>query len=206
MDMFEAASFHLKRFAQSAKGSEWNILATNMSARMFFLDFVVYPPLVLLCLYLAFAQWNPVQWLQSTVLVVAGLVLWTLIEYLVHRFAFHHLPFLKPIHMAHHDDPRGLNGTPTVATLAVFLLLVYWPASGLVSRALAAAWTAGLMAGYLAYVTVHYVVHNHGSGGSSHLRRLIRMHAVHHHETSCNFGVTTAIWDRAFGTLKRRQG
>jgi sterol desaturase/sphingolipid hydroxylase (fatty acid hydroxylase superfamily) len=48
-------------------------------------------------------------------------------------------------------------------------------------------------------------VHHLGSGGSRGLRRLIKLHAVHHHDTDHNFGVTTAFWDRVFGTLASRR-
>ncbi|MEO6301109.1 MAG: sterol desaturase family protein, partial [Paracoccaceae bacterium] len=100
--------------------------------------------------------------------------------------------------------PRGLTGTPTILTVMVFAVLVYWPASEIGTRASASAWTAGLMAGYLAYVGVHYIVHHLGSGGQPWLRRLIKAHAVHHHDDRVQFGVTTVFWDRVFGTAGRR--
>ena len=202
--MSEPATSRFRRFARTAWAANWNFLATEMSARMYFLDFVVFPPLILLSLFLAFWQGDALQWLTSAGLVAVGIGVWTLAEYLIHRFAFHHFPLLKAVHLAHHDDPRGLTGTPTILTVLVFLVLVYWPAAEIGSRASAAAWTAGLLLGYLGYVSVHYVVHHLGSGGWSWLRRLIRAHAVHHHDSSCNFGVTTVLWDRVFGTLRRK--
>ena len=68
------------------------------------------------------------------------------------------------------------------------------------------------MLGYLAYVGVHYALHHVNSLGPTWLpaslrvwlRNLIRAHAVHHHQTQYNFGVTTTIWDRVFGTLRQR--
>ena len=202
--MFDTATSRFRRFARTAWAADWNFLSTEMSARMFFLDFVVFPPLILVFLVLSVWQADALQWLTSAGLVVVGIGVWTLAEYLIHRFAFHHFPLLKAVHLAHHDDPRGLTGTPTILTVVVFLVLVYWPAAEIGSRASAAAWTAGMLLGYLAYVSVHYVVHHLGSGGWSWLRRLIRAHAVHHHDSSRNFGVTTVLWDRVFGTLGRR--
>ena len=202
--MFDTATSRFRQFARSAWAADWNFLSTEMSARMFFLDFVVFPPLVLICLVLAVWDGGPAQYLTAATVVCMGVGVWTLAEYLIHRFAFHHFPVLKAVHLAHHDDPRGLTGTPTVLTVMVFAVLVYWPAAELVSRSSAAAWTAGMMLGYLAYVSVHYVVHHLGSGGWQPMRRLIKAHAVHHHDDSCNFGVTTTLWDRVFGTLGRR--
>jgi sterol desaturase/sphingolipid hydroxylase (fatty acid hydroxylase superfamily) len=177
---------------------------SEMPAWAFFLDFVIYPPLILLCLYHALAGGGFVQATLALLAVLAGGVLWSLAEYGIHRFAFHHAPVLRPIHMAHHEAPRDLHGTPTLFTVIVFYLLVYLPLSGFLPRWGAMAGTAGVMLGYLAYVLVHYVVHHRGSGGVPALRRLIRLHAVHHHDTEHNFGVTTDLWDRVFGTLTRR--
>jgi sterol desaturase/sphingolipid hydroxylase (fatty acid hydroxylase superfamily) len=192
------------RFWQSARKTKaWflQIFSAEMPAWAFFLDFVVYPPLILLCLVLAF---GPDGGWASVAMIALGLLGWSLAEYLIHRFAFHHAPLLQQIHLAHHDAPRELNGTPTLVTVAVFYGLVYWPLTWMLRAEWAAALTAGLLLGYLAYVGVHYVVHHLGSGGRAWLRRLIRLHAVHHHDVAHNFGVTSPLWDWVFGTLARR--
>lgn len=176
----------------------------EMPAWAFFLDYVVYPPVILILLYLGFEDAGLGQIMAGCAMVLAGVMTWTLAEYLIHRFAFHHAPILKPIHMAHHDAPRGLSGTPTFVTLIVFYAMVYWPLKVLMGPDLASTGTAGLMLGYLAYVSVHYIVHHRGSGGVRMVRKLIRVHAVHHHDTNHNFGVTSDLWDRVFGTLARR--
>ncbi|MEO6300557.1 MAG: hypothetical protein ABIV25_06800, partial [Paracoccaceae bacterium] len=93
--MFDTATSRFRRLAQSARTAEWNFLATEMSARMFFLDFFVFPPLVALGLFFAFWHGDAAQWAISSVLVLAGVAAWTLAEYLIHRFAFHHFPMLK---------------------------------------------------------------------------------------------------------------
>ena len=46
--MFDTATSRFRQFARSAWAADWNFLATDMSARMFFLDFVVFPPLALI--------------------------------------------------------------------------------------------------------------------------------------------------------------
>ena len=199
-----ARGARLRHFAQAAQARLLQLFASEMPAWAFFLDFAVYPPLIVLCLTLAFGNAGLVQGMLGLLMLASGLAIWTLAEYLIHRFAFHHAPLLKPIHMAHHHAPRDLNGTPTVFTVILFYLLVYLPLSALFGQQLAAAGVAGVMAGYLAYVAVHYVVHHLGSGGLKPLRRLIKLHAVHHHDTKHNFGVTTGLWDRVFGTLARR--
>ena len=112
----------------------------------------------------------------------------------------------------HHAEPLALHGSPTIVTVLVFGVLALAPLWYLTGLQVAAAMTAGLMLGYLGYVGVHYAVHHLGSLGPrwlpasvrAQLRDLIRAHAVHHHQTAYNFGVTTTIWDRVFGTMRRR--
>lgn len=191
----------VRHFARKARVWVVQMLRTDMPAWAFFLDFVVYPPLILLCLVLAFSAGGGVA---PIAMIALGLLGWSLAEYLIHRFAFHHAPVLQQIHLAHHAAPRALNGTPTLVTVIVFYGLVYWPLTWMLRADWAAAVTAGVLLGYLAYVGVHYVVHHKGSGGRAWLRRLIRLHAVHHHDVAHNFGVTTPLWDWVFGTLARR--
>ena len=188
---------------------KWDMgfLATSMSPRWFFMDFYVYPPLIVLALAVAF-DGSVARVAASSGLVAFGLLVWTLAEYLIHRFAFHHFPGLKAVHLEHHAEPTGLHGSPTVATVLAFAALALLPLWYLTDLPTAAAGTAGLMTGYLAYVAVHWCVHNVDSLGPRwirpQMRALIRAHAVHHHKFTCNFGVTTTLWDRVFGTLHRR--
>jgi sterol desaturase/sphingolipid hydroxylase (fatty acid hydroxylase superfamily) len=210
--MYLSARSRWKWLEQLRRRKEIGFLATDMSPSWFFLDFYVYPPLVLLCLILAFDDAG--VWRAGLVVaqVLAGLAVWTLAEYLIHRFAFHHAPGLKTVHLEHHAEPEGLHGSPTLVTVLVFAGLAFAPLWWLFSLASASALTSGLMLGYLAYVGVHYLVHHPallgsgetGSRARKALRGLIRAHAVHHHQLGYNFGVTTLVWDRVFGTLHRR--
>lgn len=202
----------LKWLEDLRRHKDMGFLATEMSPRWFFLDFYLYPPLVLICLVMAFDDADLERAVLSALQVAAGLAVWTLAEYLIHRFAFHHAPGLKTVHLEHHAEPEGLHGSPTLVTVMVFVGLGFLPLLWVFSLATAAALTAGLMLGYLAYVGVHFLVHHpallgQGEAGSrarKALRGLIRGHAVHHHQPGFNFGVTSLIWDRVFGTLHRR--
>lgn len=202
--VFTAKIASLRHSAVLAKLTVRKLAWPEIAEKLFFLDFVVFPLLISLCLYLTFRDASPLQALQLGGIILVGALAWTFFEYVIHRFAFHHFPVLKPIHMGHHDDPRGLTGTPTLVTVAAIYVLAYAPVAFFAGVPIAAAWTAGIMAGYLVYVSVHYVVHHLGSGGSATLRRLIRLHALHHHDDKYNFGVTSDFWDRVFGTRSAR--
>lgn len=177
----------------------------DMSPRMFFLDFYVYPPVILVCLFIAFDHGGLEQWVKSALLILSGCCAWTLTEYIAHRFVLHRVPVFATLHRAHHDEPRAFQGTPTIFSLMAFYCFAFWPIAEFYGMRPAASWFAGLLVGYFLYISAHYVVHHVGSGGFRFVKKLKRQHSLHHHsEVGCNFGVTTTFWDRLFGTLSLR--
>ncbi|MEP7172430.1 MAG: sterol desaturase family protein [Aestuariivirga sp.] len=205
MDLSKIGLKSMKRCIAVARASGRGILASQMPAAVFFLDFVVYPLLILGCLTIAFDGSTPRQAMINAALVISGYLAWGLVEYAVHRFVLHHVPFFSAVHRAHHNASDELIGTPTILSVMIFYCLVYWPGMELLGHRPAAAFSAGLLAGYLFYAGVHYAVHHLGSGGFAFLQVLKRQHAMHHHGASeKNFGVTTVFWDRLFGTLAAR--
>ena len=157
------------------------IFSPAMSPRMFFLDFYVYPPIILLCLIVAFERVEANRVVGLICLVLLGYSVWTLIEYLVHRFVLHHVPLLRGPHEAHHDAPNDLIGTPTILSVAAFYFFGYLPMTMIWGARPTAALLAGLVGGYLSYMLVHYAVHHIGSRGFHFLKQLKRHHALHHH-------------------------
>ncbi len=72
---------------------------------------------------------------------------------------------------------------------------------------LATAATGGMVAGYLGYVLIHYLIHHMQPRRGTYLYRVRQRHSLHHYiSDKGNFGVTTDVWDRVFGTaLMRKQ-
>lgn len=130
--------------------------------------------------------------------IAAGLALWTLIEYAIHRFAFH--GFLP--HYQHHEDPKDpryivsplwLSGSTSLLLWALLRIPAgSWARSGLT--------LAAIVAGYLVYEAVHLRIHGREAGGRL-LIALRKRHYYHHFadERYC-YGVTTPLWDRVFGS------
>src|SRR5258707_15753869 len=89
--------------------SRWakHVFSPTMSAQAFFLDFYVYPLLSLLC-FGAAAYAGGVFYAVS--LALFGWFCWTLLEYIVHRVALHHLVWFRDLHAAHHADPHSYIG------------------------------------------------------------------------------------------------
>jgi sterol desaturase/sphingolipid hydroxylase (fatty acid hydroxylase superfamily) len=133
-------------------------------------------------------------------LVLLGFAAWTLLEYLVHRFVFHRYSVGRRLHQLHHDHPndpdaeRSSLSTPLIAFPIGFLLIA---TAGVEDGS---AIFAGLLLGYLAFITVHYAVHRWPIGPNSWLYSAKLRHLTHHRFENCNFGVTTSSWDIVFRT------
>jgi sterol desaturase/sphingolipid hydroxylase (fatty acid hydroxylase superfamily) len=146
--------------------------------------------------------------------ILLGLVLWTLVEYTLHRFVFHFQPrtplqerisFL--FHGIHHAQPQcktRLVMPPAVSIPLAFVL--YGLIEGLAGVLLRAPqWVGplmcGLLVGYLAYDLTHYATH-HFPMRTGYARFLKRYHMQHHYKTpDQRFGVSTPIWDYVLGTM-----
>ncbi len=141
---------------------------------------------------------------------LGGALLWTLVEYLLHRFGLH-LPqrsrawrvayFL--VHGHHHADPR--DPERLVAALpqsALLLALVYGLASLALDAASSAALLAGTTLGYLVYEATHWRIHHARRPGPL-LRRLARHHLAHHGDPTSRYGISSPLWDVLLGTLPR---
>ena len=168
---------------------------------------VVWVPVVL-ALGLLSVLWQGLSPGLALAWAAGGLLLWTLLEYVLHRWLFHWVPagatgrqlhFL--MHGIHHLDPW--DGTrlvfPPLAGVIVAL-----PIFGLLWLALplaaAMAAMAGLLVGYIAYDMTHYHVH-HRACRTRWGKFLKAWHLAHHHKHwDAMFGVSTPLWDLVFRT------
>jgi sterol desaturase/sphingolipid hydroxylase (fatty acid hydroxylase superfamily) len=174
----------------------------HLSPASYYSDFVVYPLIIAglsVIGIVASGTDGAVRWMA---ICVGSIGLWTLIEYGLHRFVFHRAPYIKELHREHHEEERALLGTPVVLSVLAQMLLVFLPVMAIWDVTAATAATAGIMIGYLWYVSVHHVLHHGHFAHTNHLYTLKRRHALHHHsDEACNFGVTTGFWDRVFQTF-----
>lgn len=93
-------------------------------------------------------------------LALAGVVLWTALEYALHRFVLHGLEPFARWHGEHHRRPKALIGTPTLVSAPLFGLLVALPAVLALEPLRGGALTLGVLVGYLAYVATHHALHH----------------------------------------------
>lgn len=143
--------------------------------------------------------------------IVIGIVSWTLIEYVLHRFVFHESKLKEPwrnltsaFHLSHHQAvavheadiviTRPAGSVPFAIFFYFLFSLVTWSFSA------GALIEVGAFIGYLAYEGVHYGVH-HFTPKTQLGQFLKTYHFQHHlHCPKSRFGVTSPFWDVVFGT------
>ena len=143
-------------------------------------------------------------------LFIAGWLIWSLLEYVLHRWVFHYVASSQWgkkqmffIHGYHHEFPS--DGMRLVAPifmswpLAVVFALVYYLFLG------PNHWLqlfAGSAAGYLAYDWIHYYTH-HFTPRNPIGKFLRKYHMLHHYKDGeAYFGISSPLWDFVFGTFK----
>jgi sterol desaturase/sphingolipid hydroxylase (fatty acid hydroxylase superfamily) len=135
-------------------------------------------------------------------LFAGGVLVWTIVEYLMHRLAFHGF---AP-HWQHHAEPT--DPVWIVAPLAISLpgAAILFGAFSLATRSWieGATMAAGAIAGYLAYEQIHLRIHQPAPGGP--LLRALRKHHYYHHFASDQvcYGVTSPLWDWIFRSVPAR--
>lgn len=167
---------------------------------------VVYLPIIAVVCYYGLQK---VSTLPFIFLFLIGVLLWTLLEYTMHRFVFHYEPktelgqrihFLS--HGVHHDYPRDRTRLvmPLLVSLplALFFYGVFLLSFG-VNYFLPA--YAGLLLGYVTYDTIHFATH-HWKMTSPLGRWLKEYHLKHHYvDPDTAYGVSNPLWDYVFFTV-----
>lgn len=135
---------------------------------------------------------------------LAGGAGWTFLEYALHRFLMHEMRgkgLASKEHLTHHADVTYFSPTSKKALTAVGVTSTVLPAAWpVIGRNRALALVAGFNVTYVAYEVIHRRAHTHAPRGR--YGRWLRRSHFHHHfgAPRKNHGVTTPIWDKAFGT------
>ncbi len=178
----------------------------QLSKFSYYADFIVYPVVIVALTAIAFdhSTWaSATEWLGAS---LAGMALWTLMEYALHRVALHRVRIFSPMHDLHHAAPLDLIGTPSWISVTVLSVGILVPARFFFGFMVADGLTVGVMFGYWWYGVVHHVIHHraHKSPAAYFdglFDGLRAWHMRHHYSPKRgNFGVTTPFWDYVFGT------
>lgn len=155
----------------------------------------------------------PISPLRIIGSILGTFVVYPFVEYGVHRFILHGrylyrsqwtAALWKRIHFDHHQDPNDLRvlfgavsttlPTVVVATFPIGISLAGWAGVPL-------SFATGLGC-FMVYELCHCMQHLRVNPKSKFLRRIKRHHLLHHfHNEQGNFGITSHLCDRLFGSL-----
>ena len=190
----------------------------NESARMFKSDFLeffskvhftvplyFFLPYIGYLYYLAFAD-RSYTILQFIGLSIAGLVVWTVSEYTLHRFLFHYHPkskigkrFFFIIHGVHHDYPNDAKRLVLPPAISLPLAtMFYFLFEATIGEYNLPPFFAAFLLGYLFYDMGHYAMHHFKLKGK--FWGAIKAHHMRHHyvDPENGFGVSSPLWDIIF--------
>ncbi|KAJ8724590.1 hypothetical protein PYW08_016064 [Mythimna loreyi] len=220
----EAIAPHYDTWVNSAVYRKCRLFASPLLESLTYTPWYLVPMFwVPIILYLGFSQYmelvacgdscrqTPLTNFQYICHLGLGVLLWTALEYSLHRWVFHLDPgssvtmiqvhFL--IHGMHHKVPfDGLRQVfPPVPAffLGVLLFVMLQPFLDLPYLKL-----TGAIIGYLTYDMIHYYVHHGAPRDGTYLYTMKRYHSNHHfinHDKA--FGISSSIWDHVFRTFVR---
>ena len=194
----------------------------NETVRMFKSDFVeffshvhpitplvLYVPVIGFMIYLALAQYR-LSILALAICFVAGAFVWTLLEYIIHRYIFHYEPKTRlgkqlhfVVHGVHHDYPNDAKRLVMPPVVSIPLAVVFFSFFFATLGRFAPAVGAGFGFGYVCYDTIHYAIH-HFSMKNGVWRWLKNYHLRHHfHDDHAGYGVSSPLWDYVFRTTRK---
>jgi dihydroceramide fatty acyl 2-hydroxylase len=173
--------------------------------------FVTYLPLIAFFFYRIGVR-RDLMWFSVAGLVLLGMLVWSLAEYVLHRYVFH---FIREatwaqklhffLHGVHHDFPSDKDRLvmPLGASLPMAVLFygIFYGLTGGIR--LAEPLYIGFALGYLAYDGTHYAVHHFKQ--TTRIGKFLKKHHMKHHhgDNFGGFGVSSPLWDVVFNTMPR---
>ena len=210
------------KLATSMRPSFWKRAhhLDKMTLRELVIAYVQYPAIIaytllaLIAIGLYFR--NPAPIVPTLAAIALSAVVYPLVWYGLHRWVLHSRWMFKiaplaatwkRIHYDHHQDPNHLEvlfgalhtTLPTVALVTVPLGYAIAGAGGA-----CIAFATGLLTTCL-YEFCHCIQHLAYKPKSRWLAEIKKRHMAHHfHDESGNYGITTFLWDKVFGTFYDR--
>lgn len=197
----------------------------NETVRMFESDFmelfshvhpvtplIIYVPVIGSMLYLALGP-RSLSIAAVAEWFALGLLIWSLVEYMMHRWVFHYQPrsrwgkklhFL--LHGVHHDYPQDASRLVMPPIVSIPLAFAFYGLFLGIFGDVTPAVFAGSLVGYLCYDMIHYATH-HFSMKRGVWLWLKQYHMRHHYKDDhAGYGVSSPLWDYVFRTRGRDVG
>jgi sterol desaturase/sphingolipid hydroxylase (fatty acid hydroxylase superfamily) len=199
------------------------VTTKNETVRMFdspFLEFfshihpatpiILYVPVITWLLYEALAVIR-LGVMVVAALFVAGILCWTLLEYVIHRHVFHYEPKTRVgkflhfmVHGVHHDYPNDATRLVMPPVISIPLAVFFYFLFALTCGRFAPAISAGFGFGYVCYDSIHYATHHLAMKGR--IGQWLKQYHLRHHykDDEAGYGVSSPLWDYIFGTVGRK--
>jgi sterol desaturase/sphingolipid hydroxylase (fatty acid hydroxylase superfamily) len=160
--------------------------------------------------------YHPAPLIPTLAAIGISILVYPLVWYVLHRWVLHSrwmfkVPFLaatwKRIHFDHHQDPNHLEVLfgalhTTLPTIALATAPIGYALGGIGGAC--AAFATGLLTTCF-YEFCHCIQHLTIKPRSKYLADMKARHMAHHfHDETGNFGITTFMWDKLFGTYYDR--
>ncbi len=145
---------------------------------------------------------------RATILFLGGMFAWTLMEYVLHRWAFHWIAESKKaqkviyiLHGNHHHYPRDRERLFMPPLPSLILAVTLFGIQYGIMEEYSFVFFPGFLLGYLLYATMHYAIHA-WNPPFKWMKPLWRNHHLHHYkDEEKGFGVSSTFWDHVFGTM-----
>ena len=203
----------MKSHKISNKGTEklfQNTVLERLTRTNFLLPVIMYFVAAILILYFASKHnlhfyWRVLFWFPF------GILIFTLTEYLIHRFLFHfeardesESEFKYKIHGVHHAYPRDKDRLAMPPVISILLaILFYFLFKALLAEEVLL-FFPGFLSGYSIYLMIHFAVHRYRPPRNF-LKILWTHHALHHYkDENSSYAVSMPIWDYIFRTLPQK--
>lgn len=168
----------------------------------------IYFPIMTLLLYYGHA-YKGLSISMEIGLFLLGMLVWSFVEYMLHRYLFHFLAKSKKVqnliytlHGVHHEYPRDKERLfmPPIPSLIVAVIL--FSLFSILLGIHVYAFFPGFLFGYLIYGSMHFAIH--AFAPPRFLKALWRNHHLHHYKhPDKGFGVSSVLWDVIFRTVPK---
>lgn len=165
----------------------------------------VFVPVILATAY--FGSEN-ITLLSSVISFFAGILLWTLMEYVIHRWAFHYHPTSEAgkrvhflVHGIHHDYPRDATRLVMPLLVSIPLATFFFFLFKVIFGDYYLSIFSGFVLGYVAYDSIHYATHHFKMNGR--IGKFLKVYHLKHHygDDQTAYGVSNPLWDYVLGTV-----
>lgn len=171
----------------------------------FIVPLLIYVPLISYLIYRSLVLKIALSYFF--IYLIFGFFVWTITEYLLHRFIFHYHPSSNLgrrlhfiFHGVHHDYPKDAKRLVMPPSASIPLAVLFYFLFSLFFRNVSSlyAFYSGFIAGYLCYDMVHYAIH-HSNFKSIILKKIKQHHMLHHYsDATKGYGVSSSLWDAIF--------